>query len=232
MEQRDQLMAVAASKFGLLERDKVQTHVSEHSLIRSYRLGARTVYVRITDESHKQYVKIEGELQWVEFLGSKGVRVSRPLYSVEGNLAERIRMEDREYTAVCYEEAKGRPVGENDANESLYRRMGQFMGCMHRITKGYTHLDPVTRRPDWSDEAEKVRHIDLPLTEKGITRRYEALVHYISELPIDVDAYGLIHADFHYGNFFVDEDSLCLIDLQAGIHGSLMILRSPRFSRV
>ncbi|MGO4787311.1 phosphotransferase enzyme family protein [Paenibacillus sp. 2KB_20] len=215
MERRRELMAAAVSRFGLLERERLQTHFSEHSLVCSYRRGAETVYVRLTDESHKPYAKIEGEVQWAEFLGSKGVCVSRPLYSVEGNLAERIRMEDREYTAVCYEEAKGRPVGENDANERLYKRMGQFMGSMHRITKGYTHLDPVTRRPDWSDEEEKVRYIDLPLTEKGVTRRYEVLLHYISELPIAADAYGLIHADFHYGNFFVNGDTLCLIDFDA-----------------
>ena len=110
------------------ERDRLQTHFSEHSLVRSYRKDEETVYMRLTDESHKPYAKIAGEVQWVEFLGSKGVCVSRPLHSAVGNLAERIRMEDREYTAVCYEEAKGRPVGENEAGEDLYRRMGQFMG--------------------------------------------------------------------------------------------------------
>ncbi|WP_433938088.1 hypothetical protein [Paenibacillus lautus] len=121
MERRSELMAAAASRFGLLERNRLQTHFSEHSLVRSYRRDEKIVYVRLTDESHKPYAKIAGEVQWVEYLGSKGVCVSRPLHSAAGNLAERIRMEDREYTAVCYEEAKGRPVGENGAGEDLYR---------------------------------------------------------------------------------------------------------------
>lgn len=129
MERRSELMAAAASRFGLLERNRLQTHFSEHSLVRSYRRDEKIVYVRLTDESHKPYAKIAGEVQWVEYLGSKGVCVSRPLHSAAGNLAERIRMEDREYTAVCYEEAKGRPVGENEAGEDLYRRMGRFMGA-------------------------------------------------------------------------------------------------------
>lgn len=146
--------------------------------------GAETVYVRLTDESHKPYAKIAGEVQWVEFLGSNGVCVARPHYSAAGNLAERIRMEDHDYTAVCYEEAKGRPVGENDADESLHRRMGQFMGRMHGITKGYIHLDPVTKRPDWSEEAGKVRRIALPPSEKEITLGYQALLHYISEFRL------------------------------------------------
>lgn len=215
MERRRELMAAAVSRFGLLERDRLQTHFSEHSLVCSYRRGAETVYVRLTDESHKPYAKIAGEVQWVEFLGSNGVCVARPHYSAAGNLAERIQTEDHDYTAVCYEEAKGRPVGENDANESLHRRMGQFMGRMHGITRGYIHLDPVTKRPDWSEEAGKVRRIALPPSEKEITLGYQALLHYISELPIAKNAYGLIHADFHYGNFFVHEDSLCLIDFDA-----------------
>lgn len=215
MERRMKWCAEAASKYGLLEKDMEQTHFSEHSLIRSFRHGEGKVFLLLTDASHKPYAKIAGEVQWVEFLGSKGVCVSRPLYSVDGNLVERIRMEDREYTAVCYEEAKGRPVGENDANERLYRGMGQFMGLMHSITKTYVHQDPVTRRPDWSFEAEKVKHIDLPPSEQEITSRYQALFRYISDLPVSAETYGLIHADFHYGNFFVQGDSLCLVDFDA-----------------
>ncbi|WP_456288972.1 phosphotransferase [Paenibacillus sp. AK002] len=215
MERRSELMAAAASRFGLLERNRLQTHFSEHSLVRSYRRDEKIVYVRLTDESHKPYAKIAGEVQWVEYLGSKGVCVSRPLHSAAGNLAERIRMEDREYTAVCYEEAKGRPVGENEAGEDLYRRMGRFMGGMHRITQAYIHQDPSTSRPDWSYEAEKVRHLDFPPSEKGIASRYQALCQYISKLPVSRETYGLIHADFHYGNFFVQGDALCLIDFDA-----------------
>lgn len=215
MEHRMKWSIEAADKFGLLEKNLEQTHDSEHSLISSYRHGERKVFLRITDESHKPYAKIAGEVQWVEFLASKGVCVSRPLYSVDGKLAERIPAEGREYTAVCYKEAKGRPVGENDANEHLYRGMGQFMGHMHRITQAYVHQDPVTKRPDWSFEAQKVLHIDLPSSEQEIISRYQALFHYISALPVSAETYGLIHADFHYGNFFVHGNSLCLIDFDA-----------------
>jgi Ser/Thr protein kinase RdoA (MazF antagonist) len=191
------------------------THFSEHSLVGSYELGGGRVFLRITNSSHKQFEKVLGEVQWAYFLGNKGLSVSRPLPSAEGNLAERIIVDDCSFTAVCYEEAKGRPAGESDYNDALFKRIGIFMGKMHDITKQYIHPDPVTRRPDWSVEADKILSIDLPKSESDILERYTALRGYIFELPKSEDSYGLIHADFHYGNFYINGDSICLYDFDA-----------------
>jgi aminoglycoside phosphotransferase (APT) family kinase protein len=139
-----------------------------------------------------------------------------PLWSTTTRLAERIRADDgAEYTAVCFVEAKGHPVTEQDRGERLLKRMGQFMGRLHAGTKGYNHENPVTKRPDWSAESDIVAGIELSASEADIMRRYAALREYIAALPKSADAYGLIHADFHYGNFFLDGEDMWLYDFDA-----------------
>ncbi|KKI88451.1 aminoglycoside phosphotransferase [Bacillus sp. SA1-12] len=205
----------ASSKFGIRSEGTQITHFSEHSLVGSFEREGAKYFLRVTNNSHKQFEKIIGEVQWINFLNDKGLRISRPVHSADGNLAEQLIVDDNCFTVVCFEEALGRPVREGDQNETLFKRMGMFMGKMHSITKQYIHEDPITRRPDWSVETEKVLGIDLPTSEKDIIRRYVALLEYLSKLPYSVDSYGLIHADFHYGNFYIDGDSICLFDFDA-----------------
>ncbi|WP_152399891.1 phosphotransferase enzyme family protein [Paenibacillus cellulositrophicus] len=209
------LLDAGAGMFGLRNEELEKTHASEHSLIGSYPYGEGRVFLRITEESHKTYAHILGEVQWVSFLAQEGLHVSSPVCSAQGRLAEQISFQERLYTAVCYEGVPGQPSGECAADEDLYKRMGAFMGRMHRISKHYVHQDPSTKRPDWSVEADRVQRIDLPSSERDIAGLYCSLRRYISSLPVTADAYGLIHADFHYGNFFVNEGRLYLIDFDA-----------------
>ena len=205
----------AASKFGIRSEGTQITHFSEHSLVGSFERDGAKYFLRVTNSLHKQFEKIIGEVQWINFLNDKGLRISRAIHSLDGNLAERLIVADNCFTVVCFKGAQGRPVRRSDQNENLFKQMGMFMGKMHNITKQYVHEDLITRRPDWSVETEKVLGIDLPTSEKDIIRRYVALLEYVSELPYSVDSYGLIHADFHYGNFFIDGDSIYLFDFDA-----------------
>lgn len=209
------LLDAGACTFGLRNEELEQTYDSEHSLIGSYPYGKGRFFLRITEASHKTYAHILGEVQWVSFLAQEGLHVSSPVRSVQGLLAEQIPFQDRLYTAVCYEGAPGQPAAECAADEGLFKRMGAFMGRMHRISKHYIHQDLSTKRPDWSAEADRVQRIGLPASEQDIAGLYRRLCGYISSLPVTADAYGLIHADFHYGNFFVNEGRLYLIDFDA-----------------
>jgi Ser/Thr protein kinase RdoA (MazF antagonist) len=178
-------------------------------------LGDGKVFLRITNTFHKPYEKILGELEWVEFLSTRGICVSRPYRSSNGDLAEQMTADGNHFTVVCFEEAKGRPVSSKDHSGHLFKLMGIFMGQMHVETKNYENKNLLTKRPDWLAETDKVLSIELPKSEKDIVKRYVDLREYISTLSKSRDSYGLIHADFHFGNFFIDGDSICLFDFDA-----------------
>ena len=144
----------------------------------------------------------------MDFLYNNKLNVSRPIRSLNGKLAEWFVAEVHYFTAACFEKAQGHPTRNNEHNEDLFNRMGTFMGKMHNITRSYILNDPETKRADWSVETQKVSSLELPTSENEMKHRYIALTDYISELPISADPFGLIHADFHYGNF-------CLFDFDA-----------------
>lgn len=177
------ILHAAVSKFGIGSEDTQITHFSEHSLVESFERDGAKYFLRVTNSFHKQFEKIIGEVQWGNFLSDKGLHISRAVHSLDGNLAERLIVDDNYFTVVCFKGAQGRPVRRSDQNENLFKRMGMFMGKMHNITKQYVHEDLITRRPDWSVETEKVLDVDLPISEKDIIKRYVALLEYLSELP-------------------------------------------------
>ncbi|WP_265623357.1 phosphotransferase enzyme family protein [Bacillus paramycoides] len=206
----------AASLYGFhTEINENIIHFSEHNFVRSIEQDGVLYFLRITSEAHKPFNKIVGEVQWVNFLGEMGLCISMPVQSLNNNLVERLNVDNKYYSVVCFNKAKGQPVREDEKNQILFKKMGMFMGKMHNVTKKYLHEDLITRRPDWYAETEKVLGLALPSSEGDIIKRYVALLEYLSKLPISIDTYGLIHADFHYGNFFIDGDSICLFDFDA-----------------
>ncbi|MBB3112709.1 Ser/Thr protein kinase RdoA (MazF antagonist) [Paenibacillus phyllosphaerae] len=211
----EELLQTGMRMYGLDPGDLLRHHDSEHSIIASYKKGDSGVFLRLTRAAHRSTDFILGEIDWIEFLSSKGLRVSRPVRSAQGQLVEEIRVDEEKYTAVCFEAARGRRITEVDYNVRLFRHMGAYMGKMHKATKYYEQTSINFKRADWSAEVDLIANIELPESERSIVDRYTDLRGYISTLSKSWDNYGLIHADFHHGNFCMEGDSICLYDFDA-----------------
>jgi amicoumacin kinase len=94
--------------------------------------------------------------------------------------------------------------------------MGQFLGKLHHLSKSYQFSSPRHRRfdieRDFTDmEQTGINH--LPPKDALILDVYRDLVEQIRSLPKNAESYGLIHIDFHRGNFFItDEGKTTLFD--------------------
>ncbi|MDF2960307.1 MAG: aminoglycoside phosphotransferase [Paenibacillus sp.] len=201
--------------FGLDPNSLLSHHDSEHSIIASYTMGDISVFLRMTRVTHRSTEIIRGELDWIEFLSGKGLSVSRPIRSFRGQLVEEIMLDEDTYTAVCFEAAHGRRISVADYCFKLFRLMGAYMGRMHNATKYYEQPFAQFKRPDWSAEADIITNIELPESERPIVERYADLRRHIAMLSKSRDSYGLIHADFHHGNFCIDGDTIYLYDFDA-----------------
>ena len=82
---------------------------------------------------------------------------------------------------------------------------------MHSLAKDFTPSDPAFRRLKWDREVPSTFD-DLPEIEATVVSRYLELVEHFRGLPRSRDSYGLIHVDFHSGNFFVDDGRITLFD--------------------
>ncbi|MGM0885182.1 MAG: phosphotransferase enzyme family protein [Bacillota bacterium] len=212
---QQKLLETGVRMFGLDPNNLLSHHDSEHSIIASYKTGDSSVFLRITRDTHRSIDIIRGEIDWIEFLSGKGLSVSRPVRSVGGQLVEQITANDDTYTTVCFEAAPGRRISEADYNIKLFRLMGIFMGKIHNATKNYKQTSSRFKRADWSAEADLIANIELPESERLIIERYAELRGHIATLSKSRNSYGLIHADFHHGNFCMDGDTIHLYDFDA-----------------
>jgi Ser/Thr protein kinase RdoA (MazF antagonist) len=109
------------------------------------------------------------------------------------------------FLATVFEKARGETHEGPDWSDALLWEYGNQVGRMHQLATTYQLGDPAWKRPDWDDPIHLEVDQFIPLEDHKIKDIYRNLITRIKTLPVEMNAYGLIHQDAHRGNFFVDE---------------------------
>lgn len=170
--------------------------------------------LRASEYSEKKKSHIEFELNWVNYLAAMIEKypgeghIVKPVKSVNHNLYEVIKADDKRYILCLFEKARGKVVDNNDSseyNEDLFFKLGVLMGKMHRVTSEY---DGNIAKPEfeWFNNTFFSEEYNVILDEEvqPFERKYITELH---TLPKSKDCYGIIHDDVHIHNFFVDTDN-------------------------
>lgn len=185
------------------------------NLVYDYDQAVAPMILRISFRPDRPPEQILAEVHFINYLSENGVRVSRAMPSVNGNLVETLMIERQRFIAVSFFKGKGVRVPDNDYRyregapiDEYFQNWGQVLGQIHALTQRYVPLDPPTRRPEWLKKRtpESISEIvpeDLPLVRARLTN----LLADFAVLPKPKDGYGLIHNDFNDGNFTVDYDT-------------------------
>jgi len=176
------------------------------NLIYSYEKDDKSYILRITRSDHQSPSEIQAEVDWILFLSDSSITVARPVRSPDNLFVETIEHEDELYSVVVSEKVPGASPAESDWNEALYREWGRMMGRMHMLTKSYIPDKDAPLRRQWHEYRLFRAEQFLPPEQKEIIDRCIALVNDLRKLPTDHDSFGLVHMDFHAGNFFVEKD--------------------------
>jgi Ser/Thr protein kinase RdoA (MazF antagonist) len=183
------------------------------NLVYQYELDSQPRILRISYNPERPVERIQAELHFVNHLAEGGVRVSRPVPSLNGNLLEVIHAQGIPFKVVSFLKGRGMRVPDNHYRyregvpiQEYFQNWGQVLGQMHRLAKTYQAVSERIRRPEWHELEE---YQGFPYGERlpVIHRKYEQLITELHALPKDVDSYGLIHNDFNDGNFTVDYDN-------------------------
>ena len=183
------------------------------NLVYQYELDAQPRILRITYNPERRVELIQAELHFIDYLAAGGVRVSRPVPSVNGNLLEVVTAQGISFKVVSFVKGRGMRLPDNHYRyregvsiQEYFQNWGQVLGQMHRLAKTYQPVSKRIRRPEWHQLAE---YQGFPYGERlpVIHRKYEQLIAELNALPREVDSYGLIHNDFNDGNFTVDYDN-------------------------
>ncbi|MFC1572538.1 phosphotransferase enzyme family protein [Candidatus Eisenbacteria bacterium] len=161
--------------------------------------------------------QLRGELDWIRYLKAGGICVSAPMRSIRNQLYETIEVNDVPVAAVAFRAAQGHPPVDfvDEWDDTFYQRWGELVGHMHTLTKGYHPPDEDSRRPRWFETEDVNLGAHIPASKTKVGQRCAQLVERLKTVPEHPDSFGLIHADLHRRNFFVNGDQFTVFDFEA-----------------
>jgi Ser/Thr protein kinase RdoA (MazF antagonist) len=111
---------------------------------------------------------------------------------------------DGDWLAVAFTRAEGilsEELSLDQWDDGQFQMLGRSTGKMHAIARDYVPSRKASY-PDWEDAGNLFNH--TVRNELWLKEKQSRVLEQIRSLPKSGDAYGLIHCDLHFGNFFVD----------------------------
>lgn len=166
-----------------------------------YYLEEENKILRISDKK-KTIEMIEQEVDWMTFLSNKGIILSKPDPKMELN-------EGRVSTYFEYIEGEAIDVtNDSQWKDDLFEEMGRILGKMHTLSKKF-EVENVYR-PKWTREQPDVYGIQNGL-DSWLRESFDQLMESLFKYEISPATYGLIHNDFHQGNFIINMNGFITI---------------------
>jgi len=185
------------------------------NVVYEYERDGQPLILRISYRPDRPPEQIEAELDFVNYLAEHGAGVSRPILSCNGRLLEMLVAEGVRFIAVSFVKGKGMRVPDNGYRyrpgapiEEYFQNWGRMLGRMHALAKRYRPASAALRRPDWF-QTDRFVNVEQRVPERlpRVREKLNQLMVQLRALPVDGDAYGLVHGDFNDGNFTVDYDT-------------------------
>jgi len=172
------------------------------------RNGVRYI-LRITDDTHRTRDEVEGEIEWMSFVQSKGILVPGVIPANSGERSELIDAGPSKFTAVLFEKLDGRPISDPDWNPTLFEAWGSLVGRLHQMTAAFR---PSLRRRPWYESDFLNSAAYIPDTLPAIKGAARELIATIAARPRNPQSFGMMHADVYQDNLFVSQHGLQLFD--------------------
>lgn len=171
------------------------------------------VILRVSKYNDKKREHIDFELNWLTHLSNEISNIAKPIYSINDNLYEVIEC-DEKYIVCVFEKAKGKTIDRksHEFNETLFFNLGLLTGNMHSSTKQYNdYSDNTADKFAWYNNWASLPQYNTDIDEEVqlFERKY---IKALNSLPKSKDVYGIIHADIHTSNFFVDNGYITIFD--------------------
>ncbi|KZZ83546.1 phosphotransferase enzyme family protein [Bacillus sp. SJS] len=176
------------------------------------KLDGAPAILRITHSSHRSLDQLLAELEWIEFLHRKGIRVSRPFNSNGANVHVIPLETGTEFYCCLFEKAMGDRITADGPQwtEPLFIEWGRTIGKMHNASIEYEPAPGKTRRPHWNEEELLDIERYKPDVSDEILQQKNILLRKLNGLT--KNNFGLIHSDLHTGNFHYHREELYLFD--------------------
>lgn len=205
----------ALKRFGALKKDSKLIWRSECYVFK-YTKNKKEYILKVTHTDLRSPKYIMGELDFLNALRKGGVRAAVPVLSDNNNFVEVIEDKNNPgefFIAYSFEKMKGKLADDSRITSKILYNWGNTMGEMHKLTKSYKLKDNSIKRRHWH---ERNLIADYSGFIKDGTESFfegvERLVKKGKAYPVNKNSYGLVHADMHARNFFVDKGKVNVFD--------------------
>ncbi len=203
------ILAAAAAAFGAQPGACQLVRGGNFSHVYRFEHAAGPSILRLTPPNPEiDQAWLYATLAFMDHLARGGVSVPAPRLTTGGELVICIPSPQGDYLAACFELAPG-VLGEelpfSTWNAARFETLGRAVGAFHARARSY-QPPPGLQRPHW-DEAGNCFNPGERIPDPLLARRREEALAAVQALPRTPEAYGLIHADLHGGNFMLDAPS-------------------------
>ena len=153
--------------------------------------------------------------------------ICAPVCTRSGKLYEKAEVDDRILIVTKFEKAKGGLLRGNMLNADHAYAAGDVLGKIHEYSIKLNRENKVVDRPSFEDELKKTETI----IGKDFIKQYydETAVNQIKELIEKVkkiektqNNFGVIHNDFTFYNYFVEDNKIRVFDFGDSVYGYFM----------
>ena len=188
-----------------------------HYSTKSFVFDFSDEYIIKVDEISDEESQFSALLEYLTELKENCSEICAPVMSLSGKIYEKVEFEDRTLMVTKFEKAKGELLCGNKLNADHAYAAGDVLGKIHKYSINLNKDNKVLIRPSFEDELKKIETI----LEKDFVKNYydETAVNQIKDLIENVrkiektqNNFGLIHNDFTFYNYFVDDNKIRVFD--------------------
>jgi amicoumacin kinase len=200
-------LAKAAAPFGITASELVPMTGGHVSAVYEFAREGRRYVLRMLPPSDEFCPSNVAAIQaWVAHLARHGAPVPSPLLTKTGEPFAVVACDAGSRIVVASEKARGvraETLPQTAWTDAYFQNLGATAGHLHHIAVDY-EPDPALRRPDILTTSDLFN--GNPTADAAIHQRRQAVLAALRALPKHPTHFGMVHGDFHFGNFFVDLD--------------------------
>ncbi len=163
------------------EQGSVRFFRSSANFVYRFRQEGKPCFLRFAATSERTRDTIEAEIDILQWVAKRGMTVTSPLPSRNGNFVETVATDLGIFHAVVFAGLEGSQFGE----------WGAALGKLHSAVQSYAG-SALSARGTWRDHLELVR-ASLPEEKSAVRSEFEQVAFSLQALPVTHDTYGLVH---------------------------------------
>ncbi|HPE68856.1 MAG TPA: phosphotransferase [Thermotogota bacterium] len=186
--------------------------------------GSVTYILKLFDSLDRERSEIQGELDFMRACSQGGVVTCEPLFSRNARMLESLPLDAERFAhGFVYPRLAGVEIEEDENafrefTPELLFKWGELLGTIHRISRELAQNETHLSRLKW-DEMETINHQQcIPASKSTIHKVFQETIREIHAIPREKGNFGLVHGDLHYGNFFLHDNYLSVIDFDSSCY--------------